>query len=305
MKNKKAIWENKRFVFAMAVLCCTLWSSAAPFIKTGYALFQIKDTASILVFAGMRFTLAGILVLLIQRMIHPDMHIQVHFKYVLILALCQTFGQYFLYYIGLAHTSGVATSVIIGMSTFFTLLFSVYVFKNETMTKNKLLGVVLGFTGILIMNVGGNMTGSVFGNGLILMSQICSSLSSCFINRFTQVDDPVSLSGTQFCMGGIGLVMAGLFMGGHFPTGSWTGNLVLMYLACLSAIAYTIWGLLLAYNPVSKITIFNSLIPILGVFLSAIILHESKQAFMLQTWAALILVSVGIYIVLGTKQKSQ
>ena len=62
--------ENRQFfkkplhVFLLAMLCCTLWGSAAPFIKWGYKLFNIEGVPSILMFAGIRFTLAGFLVIL-------------------------------------------------------------------------------------------------------------------------------------------------------------------------------------------------------------------------------------------------
>ena len=50
-------------VGALALLCCFLWGSAAPSIKTGYRIFQIAsdDVATVLLFAGIRFLLAGIL----------------------------------------------------------------------------------------------------------------------------------------------------------------------------------------------------------------------------------------------------
>ena len=62
--------ENREFfkkplhVFLLAMLCCTLWGSAAPFIKWGYKLFNIEGVPSILMFAGIRFALAGFLVIL-------------------------------------------------------------------------------------------------------------------------------------------------------------------------------------------------------------------------------------------------
>lgn len=300
--NDNSIWKKSSFVFFMALICCGLWSSAAPFIKTGYVIFDIQDTASILVFAGIRFTLAGVLVLMLDRRIHRDRQKSIHLKYVGILAMCQTFGQYFFYYVGLAYTSGVAASVIIGTGALLALLFAVYVFKTESMTSSKLLGVLLGFSGILIMNIGQQGTGSVFGNGFILASQICSALSSCCINIFSSEDDPVSLSGSQFFLGGVLLVIVGIGMGGHIPVGNWMGYGILFYLACVSAIAYTLWSVLLSHNPVSRIGIYNSLIPVLGVVLSALILQEMKQAYAIKTWISLVLVSLGIYVVTKSKK---
>ena len=63
-----------------------------------------------------------------------------------------------------------------------------------------------------------------------------------------------------------------------------------------TAIAYSLWGVLLKYNPISKVTVFGFFNPIAGVILSALLLQE-KQDMGLGTLIALILVSCGIYLV--------
>ena len=68
-------------------------------------------------------------------------------------------------------------------------------------------------------------------------------------------------------------------------------------MALISAVAYSVWGILLKYNPVSRVTIFNFLTPLFGVLLSAIFLGEVDQALQLNKLLALILVCVGIYVV--------
>lgn len=56
-------------VMLVAGLSCLLWGSAYPSIKLGYVAFHIlpEDIASKYVFAGYRFSLAGILLLLLYR----------------------------------------------------------------------------------------------------------------------------------------------------------------------------------------------------------------------------------------------
>ena len=53
-------------VLLLATFCCLLWGSAYPAIKHGYAMFGIArhDVASQMVFAGVRFVAAGLLLLL-------------------------------------------------------------------------------------------------------------------------------------------------------------------------------------------------------------------------------------------------
>lgn len=72
-------------------------------------------------------------------------------------------------------------------------------------------------------------------------------------------------------------------------------------LALVSAVAYTLWSVLLAYNDVSKVAIFGFVNPLCSVILSALVLGEVKQAFNIGSLIALALVCVGIYIVNAKK----
>lgn len=72
---------------------------------------------------------------------------------------------------------------------------------------------------------------------------------------------------------------------------------VLLYLSFLSAAAYTIWGILLKYNPVSRVAVYGFSNPVIGVFLSAMLLGEAGQAFTLKNVGALALVCAGILVV--------
>ena len=65
----------------------------------------------------------------------------------------------------------------------------------------------------------------------------------------------------------------------------------------LSAVAYGLWSVLLKYNPVSRVTIYAFMTPVMGVLLSALMLGEGAQAFHLRNMAALVLVCIGICLV--------
>ena len=77
---------------------------------------------------------------------------------------------------------------------------------------------------------------------------------------------------------------------------------MLFYLATLSAVAYSLWGILLKYNPVSKVAVFGFMNPVFGVILSAIFLKEN-DALGLTSLISLILVCIGIYTVNITKNE--
>lgn len=294
-------------IFLMAMLCCCLWGSAAPFIKWGYQLFQIKTTSSVLLFAGLRFTLAGILVILFGSFIQKKpliAHIE-NLKGICVLSIFQTAGQYFFYYVGLSNTSGVNGSIITGTSAFVSLLVASLIFHYEKLTLKKSLGCIVGFLGIMLMNLNGASTSfSLMGEGFVFMSQLCGAISAAFIKKYTQNQNAVLLSGYQFCLGGIILSVIGLCMGGYIHLSFSLGLIVLLHLALVSAIAYTIWGLLLSVNPISKIGIYMCVTPIVGVFLSSVVLHESSEAFRLEALLALVLVSASVVLVNGKEKNS-
>ena len=65
MQQIKPMLARTGVVVALATLSCALWGSAFAFVKLGYALFGVAsdEPAQQVVFAGMRFCLAGTLVL--------------------------------------------------------------------------------------------------------------------------------------------------------------------------------------------------------------------------------------------------
>ena len=92
------------------------------------------------------------------------------------------------------------------------------------------------------------------------------------------------------------MILTALAGGGSLPQVTGSGLILLLYLAGVSAVAYTLWSLLLQHHPVSKVTIFNFLMPVFGVILSTIILGEGG-IFSLNTLASLALVCAGILLV--------
>ena len=143
------------------------------------------------------------------------------------------------------------------------------------------------------------------GEGFILIAQLSYGISTVLINLFSRKVSPVVLSGTQFAMGGIVLTLIGVGMGGHLGNVTVGGVAIIFYLAMVSAVAYTLWSVLLAWNDVSKVAIFGFVNPLCSVILSALILGEVKQAFNIGSLIALLLVCAGIYIVNCKENKEE
>ena len=303
--EQKTDFLQKTWVVCVLALVCTfLWGSASPCIKLGYAYFQIpsSETWTQVLFAGIRFILAGVLTVLIGSVLNRKMLVPTRSSLPSIakLALFQTILQYIFFYIGLAHNSGVKASIINGSNTFFVILLASLLFHQEKLNFKKVAGCVIGFAGVIVVSINGksiDMDLSLMGDGSLFLCAISYAVSSCLMKNFSKKDNPVMLSGYQFIFGGIVMVILGLIMGGRITHVSVSAILMLFYLACISAVAYSLWGILLKHNPVSKVAIFGFTNPVFGVLLSAWWLGEGSKELGINALVALVLVCIGICIV--------
>ena len=304
MKISEQLFKKNWFVCVVALICCLLWGSAFPCIKIGYKMFAIasSDTASQILFAGVRFTLAGILTTVIGSALNKKFLLPEKGNWSMVWKLClvQTVIQYLLFYVGLANTTGVKSSIIEASNVFFAILVSSLIFRYESLGKGKLLGCLIGFAGVVLINLNGtgfDTSMSFLGEGCILLSTISYAFSSVLIKNYSQKENPVTLSGYQFMAGCLLMTLAGLCAGGKLQGFTAGSTLLLFYMAVISAVAYSLWGILLKYNPVGKVAVYGFMNPVFGVILSALLLGEQNQAFTIQGLISLILVCIGIYIV--------
>lgn len=301
---KKRLLEKTWVVCVLAVLCNALWGSAFPSIKIGYRLFEISgdSPASQILFAGLRFTLAGVLAvvfgsLLQRRLLIPKRQ---SLGKIARLSLFQTILQYVFFYLGLAHTTGVKGSIITASNTFLSILVASLIFRQEKLTGKKILACAVGFAGVLLVNINGGGLGAGLrfdGEGFLFISVTAYAFASCMLKIYSKDEDPVTLSGYQFILGGVVMTVCGFLLGGRIYTVSLSGVLILIYLALISSVAFSVWGILLKHHPVSKIAVFGFTNPVFGVMLSSLILHEENQTEGWKIVTALVLVCVGIVLV--------
>ncbi len=306
--EKQTLFTRPIIVVLCALLCCALWGSATPFIKLGSAILipeVHKGVPSTMLFAGVRFAMAGIITVLIysiarRKFLYPRLS---NMPRVLTVGAFQTVIQYIFFYVGLTLTTGVKGTIASGTSAFFSVLVASLIFRQEKLAPKKILACVLGFLGIIIINLKGLEFTMNWGDLFVIFSAISLAVSSVLIKKFSKYEDPVVISGYQFIIGGIFLALLGLILGGRLDLSSVKGDLILLYLSFLSAIAYALWGILLKYNPVSKVSVFSFTTPIFGTLLSLLMLPESSGVEVLNLVLTLILVASGILLLNYQRQK--
>lgn len=300
-KKTKSIFEKKFFVVLFASIAAFTWGFAFPLIKIGFKAFAITatDTGSKTLFAGVRFLLAGIVTLLIGKMLGHKVKIkqQKDVWWLLAFGLVNTALHYFFFYMGLSKVSGARSAILDSLGTFFVIILACICFRDEHMTKRKILGCLSGFCGVFLLNFGSDMTQGGFsleGDGMLICSGICMAFGGVMTRIVTQKVDTLMATGISLAFGGFVLILAGLLMGGSLHQITYTGILVLLLLVLVSSVGFSLYNQLICYNPVGEISIFNAFIPIIGAVLSCLMLREP---FYGRYIVAGLLVVLGVYII--------
>ena len=198
------------------------------------------------------------------------------------LAFCQTICQHVFFYIGLANTSGIRGSILVSANVFFTILVACLVFRHENMTRLKVIGCLLGFSGVVLVNMTeGGFSGnfSIAGEGASFFLLLPLPFLPRWLNGFLQGEDTIVLSAYSYALGGVAMVGLSLFAGAHLTAISPMAHVVMLYMITVSTVAYTLWAVLIKYNHISKIAIFNFATPMFGVILSAIFFCRRGSRF--------------------------
>lgn len=285
----------------LAILCNVLWGSAFPFIKMGYRLFAIDagDMPSILCFAGVRFTLSALLVYACGWALQGR-PVAMPRGRVLLECCClgwwQSTLQYFFYYSAVAALTGAMGGILNSTQSFMGVILAHFLYgRADRMTPRKALGCALGFGGVLVATLGNHGGGSAWGIFCMLMASAVFALAGPWNKAVTQKADSFAVCCLNLGVGGLTLLVIGLAMGGRLRPQSPQGIPVLLFLAFISGAGYVLWALLMKNNPVSRISVFGLLIPVMNVLLSALL--NGEPLFEWNYLAALALVCLGIWLV--------
>ena len=333
MTDKKNVFTHKVWVPVLSLTCAVLWGWAFPLLKLGFSEFGITAdmTASKMVYAGLRFTFAGLLILLIAFILRKDFHVSAvssagtagrsgdavpaprpagslsGWCYIIAFALMNTTLHYAFFYIGMSHCVAARASILNSMGTFILVILACLFFESDKMTTRKVVGTVVGITGIFALNFGRGASGSFslagasfswMGDGMIFLNTLCSAFAGLMTRGLGKRVDVFVGTGYSLSIGGALLLVPGLLAGGALPGVTPSGIAILITLISISTIGFSIYNKLITCNPVGKVAVFNSLIPVVGTLTSCLVLSEPFQ------WNYLIaggLAAAGIYLINKSK----
>lgn len=300
MIQKISIFQRPLWVTLFALTAAIAWGWAYPLIKLGFAEFGITQamTGSKMLFAGIRFAMSGFILLAIALATKRNFRVSkpADWNYILLFALLNTTLHYSCFYIGLSHSDGARAAILNSLSVFLVVLLACLFFKSDRLTPKKMLGCAIGVVGILVLNVGQGGSGqfTFLGDGMIVLNALCSAFASLLTRGLSRRVDVFVGTGYSLFFGGILLIIASLFMQGTLPYITIYGLVILVLLIGISALGFALYNKLVSCNPVGKVAIFNSLIPVVGTLTSCLCLGEP---FYWKYLAACLLAMAGIYII--------
>lgn len=293
----KKIFSNKYICALTAVFCTLLWGTAYPLIKLSYNDMSIESIPDKLLFAGLRFFLAGIMVFVVCAFMRKNVFDieRSRAPKILLYSLLLTVFHYTCNYIGVGNASATKTSVLASFSAFLGVILAPIFFKDERLNAQKILGCIVGAVGVIIVNLSffeGTFT--FMGEGFVLLATLCSATGSLYGKKVSK-GKIFEVTAWQLFIGGIILCAVAVLFSPHIAF-NLRGVFELLFLAFVSAASFSLWTTLLVYNDSGKIMIYNLLIPVFGSMWSYIILGETEIFDPLYI-VSLVLICVGIVLV--------
>ncbi len=291
--------------YFLAIIACLLWSTAFVGIKIGL------QYTSPLQFAGIRFFIAGLLILPLTKnfstIIKSVRQYPFHFLRV---SFFQTIVLYSLFNTGISKVPGAIAAIIIGSQPLFAALISNFMLKNDKMNTKKLITISLGIIGIVLIAYNrawddDNGIQQLWGILILTLANISSGIGNVYVSKLKGMVPPAVLSSAQMWFGGLVIFILSFFIEGSFKG----FNQPLPYffslgwLSFLSASAFTIWFFLLQRPnvKVSDLNIWKFIIPIFGAILSWIIIPNEKPEIIPIVGMIIIATSLILYSIINKK----
>jgi drug/metabolite transporter (DMT)-like permease len=283
-----------------------LWGSLFPMVKLGFSAYAVGGTADILLFAGIRFVICGGVICLFSAIRDRASYRPVrHSAFPILLSgMFAIILHYGFSYLGLELTDSSKTALIKQVGALFYVCFSFLFIKEDKPTAKKIVAALIGFFGIVALNIGSDGFSFSIGDLLILCASFCTVFSNVISKKVFERVSPITATGLSQLFGGIVLLAVGLAMGGalHFK---WDASIWIMaYICAASIVSYCIWFGIVKSGELSKLFIIKFAEPVFACIFGALILREN--IWKIQYLIAFLLISGGIVLsnTKGKKRKS-
>lgn len=287
MSKNKTVW--------LALLTMLLWGSLFPVVKLGFSAYAVESTADILLFAGIRFVICGGVICIFSAIRDKASYRPVKHSAIPIL-LSGMFGivlHYGFTYLGLELTESSKTALIKQVGALFYVCFSFLFIREDKPTVKKIVASVVGFLGIIILNISADGLSFSVGDLFILGASFCTVFSNVISKKIFEKVSTITATGISQLFGGIVLLVTGKLMGGEVQFALNTSLLIMAYICLASIASYCIWFGILKNGELSKLFIIRFAEPVFACIFGALILGEN--IWRIQYLIAFLLISGSIW----------
>lgn len=291
-------FSNKIMTVLLAAIVSILWGTLFPMIKIGYRVFAIDNSqvASILLFAGVRFLISGIILVAMQSVKKKRLELPKGNKFtsVLIVSLLTVVVHYALTYTGLSLADSSKSSVLKQIAFLIVPCIAFLFRKDDKFSFYKVFAAILGFLSVIIINLDGMNLVFEIGEILIILASFSSMFGQMASKNIYDKYKPTYIVAYSQLLGGVILVISGLIFGGSIGMISLQSIAVLGYICFASITANLLWNTLIKYNDMSKLAVLKSMDPLFASLFSALLLGEDilKPTYLIAT--SLIILAIAV-----------
>jgi drug/metabolite transporter (DMT)-like permease len=283
----------------MALVCALLWGSAFPVIKSVYLHWKENGVQvglfEIWLFAGVRFTISGLGLLPTAK--NPLAELRATpLRLTVGFALSQTFFQYVFFYLAVFASGGALAAMLVATGSFWWMLLAPLA-TNGAAWPNRWQWLALGVGGVgVTMAVYAPGVGAgqpLLGAGLQLAATFCGAVGVILFGKIKPTMGSRAATGTSLALGGLGLILLAFPAWGRLAelfdgfVLAWT-----LWLAFVSAAAFSLWNHLSTLYPVPLLASYRFLIPVCGVVESLLFLKTESAGWGLIVGGLLVVGSI-------------
>ncbi|MFF4413655.1 EamA family transporter [Streptosporangium sp. NPDC001559] len=286
-------------VWGALAIVYVVWGS------TYLAIRVVIETLPPLLSGAMRFTSAAVILSLVILLVKGPGPFRMTVKQfggaALVGVLLLTAGNGLVALAEQHISSGLAALLVASVPLWLVILRVVARDRPRALT---LAGVLVGFAGVAVLSLTG-ASGSSNGTSIaiILLASISWSVGSFLSSRIPMPADPFAASTVEMLVGGVGLTLVGTASGEHLNLAAVSGRswIGLAYLIVMgSLVGFTAYAWLLGNAPISLVSTYAYVNPVVAVVLGGLILSEVVTGSMVV--AGLVIV-VGVALVVSTERR--
>jgi drug/metabolite transporter (DMT)-like permease len=260
---------------ASFLLLSTIWGASFMFIKVELDALDPLEVALARVLFG---AITLLLVLAIRR--HPLPRGRTVWRDLFIVALFYNAIPFSLFAFGEQHASSIVAAIGNATTPLWTVVFAIALLPNERATRSRVLGVVIGFVGVLVLlgpweGIGGP---SLLGTLLCLGPGVCYGLAFTYTRRQLsgRPEPVVSLAAAQVLIATVQLAIVTPFFSdapSHITLKIWGSILALGALG--TGLAYVLSYDIIGRAGATTASLVTYVVPLFATFFGVVLLNES------------------------------